>query len=186
MTPTMDDDRRDLEAARSGDQEAFGRIYDRHAAVVLSICRRRLGRDAEDATQETFIRAYRRLDDLADSARLRPWLFAIARYVCMERHRSTRRRSHHEERAMTQAMTDRAPDPTTPEDAAHNEDLDRLTTALAHLAEDEQLAIHLYYLDADPVAAGADALGLSRSGYYKLLTRARNKLQALMKEARTA
>ncbi|MCA9311487.1 MAG: sigma-70 family RNA polymerase sigma factor [Phycisphaerales bacterium] len=186
MTSTMDDDSRDLHAARQGDHEAFGRIYDRHAPVVLSICRRRLGSDAEDATQETFVRAFRRLADLADAERLRPWLFAIARYVCLERLRASRRRHRHEELAMTQATTTHLPSDSTPADAATSEDLDRLGVALASLSEEEQLAIHLYYLDSDPVAAGASALGLSRSGYYKLLARARTRLQALMKEARTA
>ena len=87
---------------------------------------------------------------------------------------------------MTQATTTHLPSDSTPADAATSEDLDRLGVALASLSEEEQLAIHLYYLDSDPVAAGASALGLSRSGYYKLLARARTRLQALMKEARTA
>ncbi|MHC4422114.1 MAG: RNA polymerase sigma factor [Planctomycetota bacterium] len=59
MTPVAGDDAADLGAARAGDDDAFGRIYDRHAPVVLSLCRRHAPAEAEDATQETFIRAYR-------------------------------------------------------------------------------------------------------------------------------
>ena len=44
----------------------------------------------------------------------------------------------------------------------------------------ERLAIHLYYLDADPVGAATSALGLSRSGYYKLLSRAHGRLADLV------
>ena len=44
----------------------------------------------------------------------------------------------------------------------------------------ERLAIHLYYLEADPVNAAMSALGLSRSGYYKLLSRARENLAGLL------
>lgn len=70
----------DLDAVRSGDLEAFGRIHDRHAPLVLSLCRRRgfggpsgSPADAEDATQEVFIRAYRKLDTVEDCTRLRSW-----------------------------------------------------------------------------------------------------------------
>ena len=187
MTSSMDNDSRDLADARAGDHHAFGRLYDRHAPVVLSICRRRLAHDAEDAMQETFIRAYHRLEDLADADRLRPWLFAIARYVCLERHRAARRRAHHEEHAMNQSLATHPPaTPHSPADIARSEELDRLGAALEHLTDEEQLAIHLYYLDSDPAAAAALTLGLSRSGFYKLLARARTRLQALMKEAKTA
>jgi RNA polymerase sigma factor (sigma-70 family) len=65
--------------------------------------------------------------------------------------------------------------------AEHAEQLDRLGAALDQLDDRERLAIHLYYLEADPVQAAASALGLSRSGYYKLLGRAREQLAALMK-----
>jgi len=45
----------------------------------------------------------------------------------------------------------------------------------------ERLAIHIYYLEADPVKAATTTLSLSRSGYYKLLARARENLASLMK-----
>ncbi len=48
------------------------------------------------------------------------------------------------------------------------------------LDDRERLAIHLYYLESDPVTTATDALGLSRSGYYKLLGRAREQLADLM------
>ena len=104
MNPVVTtNDCHDLDAVRSGDLEAFGRIHDRHAPLVLSICRRRgFGgpngslADAEDATQEVFIRAYRKLDTVEDCTRLRSWLCAIAGYVLRERRRAAARRHHHE------------------------------------------------------------------------------------------
>ncbi len=69
-----------------------------------------------------------------------------------------------------------------PDTAEHAENLDRLTEALDQLEDRERLAIHLYYLEADPVKAAKSALGLSRSGYYKLLARARENLAALLGE----
>ena len=65
----------------------------------------------------------------------------------------------------------------------HTEQIDRLSAALDSLPEDERLVIHLYYLEPDPPAAAASALGLSRSGFYKVLHRARKHLAVLMREA---
>ena len=41
MTDTVNDDARDLADAAAGDQEAFARLFDRHAAIVLSLCRQK-------------------------------------------------------------------------------------------------------------------------------------------------
>lgn len=189
------EDARDVLAAREGDHEAFARIYDRHAAVVLLICRRHAGPnpdnhlDADDALQETFIRAYRLLGTLESPGRLRSWLFGIARRVCSERRRAAGRRRRHEESAMTlnttRTMSGDGPGVTAHagESAAQNEQLERLSAAMDALPDAERLALHLYYLDADPVRAAEDVLGLSRSGYYKLLARAREHLAARLQEA---
>ena len=63
---------------------------------------------------------------------------------------------------------------------AQAELLDHLTAALDQLDDRERLAIHLHYLDADPMHAAELVLGLSRSGYYKLLARARQRLAEFM------
>lgn len=192
MTPVAGDDAADLAAARAGDDDAFGRIYDRHAPVVMSLCRRYAPAEADDATQETFIRAYRKLDKVENAEGLRSWLYAIARRVCSERSRAARRRAKHEEgfavnRAAAQPGTrpGAAPAGADPSRRSeHAEQLECLDAALVRLDDRERLAIHLYYLEADPVQAAASALGLSRSGYYKLLARARDQLAALMNQAK--
>ncbi len=68
------------------------------------------------------------------------------------------------------------------QDSEHVEQLDRLGAALEKLDDRERLAIHLYYLEADPVKAATGAMSLSRSGYYKLLARAREHLAGFMTE----
>lgn len=67
--------------------------------------------------------------------------------------------------------------------AEQGESLRRLDAALEALPDEERLAIHLYYLDPDPVRAAQECLALSRSGFYKLLARARARLSRLMLEA---
>jgi RNA polymerase sigma factor (sigma-70 family) len=180
MVMSLNDDASDLAAARRGDQNAFARLYDRHGAVVLSLCRQRSLADAEDATQETFIRAYRMLDRLQAPDKFRPWLYAIAKRVCSERRRARMRRHDHEARSVMNTAVSHEPRPRPDATAEHEEQLARLDDAIGRLDETERLAIHLHYLEADPVRAAAESLGLSRSGYYKLLARARKHLAQMM------
>ena len=184
------DEAADLAAAQAGDDDAFARIYDRLGPVVLSLCRQRSLSEAEDAAQETFIRAHRLLHKVENAGRLRPWIYAIARRVCSERSRAARRRARHEEGAAVSRQQVRtsghgAPGTATGDpsrDSDHAEQLDLLGTALEKLDDRERLAIHLYYLEADPVRAATGAMDLSRSGYYKLLARAREHLAGFMTE----
>ncbi len=191
MSDAVHDDCADLAEARQGHETAFGRLYDRHAAVVLSLCRRSAGgrspagadTDAEDALQETFIRAFRKLDEVHDCRGFRSWLYRIARLVCSERRRAASRRRHHEGAAMQRMIDESAPARGSAQETERRERLSRLAMALDRLEDDERLAIHLYYLDGDPVAAAQTALGLGRSAFYKLLARAREALAAQMREA---
>lgn len=81
--------------ARSRDEAALSAIYARHAPAVLRFLRDLIGCSAaaEDATQETFVRAFRRLDTLRDQDRLAPWLFGIARNVSLEVRKARRVRA---------------------------------------------------------------------------------------------
>src|SRR5512139_3344966 len=135
---TMSDDIGDVPAALAGDRQALARLYERHAPVILSLCRR-CGTpvEADDALQEVFLRAFGRLRQLAQPAGFRPWLYSIARRVCSERRRSGHRRTRHEtEATMRHSQLD--PPASNPADTAEKaEQLDRLTAALDILPEDE-------------------------------------------------
>jgi RNA polymerase sigma factor (sigma-70 family) len=66
----------------------FEMFYAEHADEVLALLRRRLGRDrAEDAFQETFLRALRAYDRLEHGSHLRAWVLTIAARVAIDAHR---------------------------------------------------------------------------------------------------
>ncbi len=84
--PEAADDRRWVTAARAGDAGAFRALFERHAAAVRRFLRD-LARDeayADEATQETFVRAHRRLATLREDQRVLAWLLGIARRVFLE------------------------------------------------------------------------------------------------------
>jgi RNA polymerase sigma-70 factor (ECF subfamily) len=134
-----------LDRARRGEPEAFRVIFDRHAPSV----RRFLGdllRDdaaADEATQETFVRAHSRMRTLREDERLGGWLLGIARMVSMEQLRRWRRDplplSDEEPRE-----PDRAP---SPEAALLSGEADRLLDGALRVLSAERRAALLMRID---------------------------------------
>lgn len=89
----MADEGEDLERARQGDRDAFGRLVRRHQRRVYAAALHILGNhsDADDATQEAFVRAYRGLAAFDGRADFFTWLYRITVNTALNALRSGRR-----------------------------------------------------------------------------------------------
>src|ERR1700746_1833676 len=74
----------------AGDPAGLAEAYDRYAMPLYTYCRSILREpaDAADAVQDTFLVATAKLRDLRDRAKLRAWLYAVARNECLRRLRA--------------------------------------------------------------------------------------------------
>lgn len=72
--------------ARSGDLDAFGLLYRQYAPGIYNLILRMLGNadDAEDVTQEVFLRAHRSLNRFKGNARFSTWIYRIATNVSLD------------------------------------------------------------------------------------------------------
>jgi RNA polymerase sigma-70 factor, ECF subfamily len=71
--------------ARRGETEAFGELVRRTQTAVFNVCYRLLGerREAEDLTQETYLRAWERLHTFAVERPFLPWIRRVAANLCL-------------------------------------------------------------------------------------------------------
>ncbi len=92
MEHTIPNESHFIEQARRGDAGAFAWLVDRYQSTVYSVARRMLGdeAEAEDAAQETFLRAYRQLRTYDPHRRFEPWLLSITSHYCVDRLRRRR------------------------------------------------------------------------------------------------
>jgi RNA polymerase sigma factor (sigma-70 family) len=129
----------------------FEHFYVEHRDEVLGYLRRLLGQRAEDAWQETFLRALRAYDRLEHGRNLRAWVFTIATRVAMDELRTTK--------ATPSLQVDAVPEPEAPElrPPAYR-DLEPLTRTLPPT---ERAAVVLRYGYDLTYAAIGDALGSS-------------------------
>lgn len=147
----------------------FEELFRSHADAVRSYALRRTDPDeADDVVGETFLIAWRRLDDIpADTG---PWLLGVARRVL-----SNRRRSDHRVLSLSDRLAER--ERRKPSIATDDTDL-RLTVeaGLERLPEKEREALRLLAWDGLSTAQAAVALGCTRATLAVRVHRARRRL----------
>ncbi len=153
--------------------------YDRLYRYVLSLIHDTA--EAEDLTQDTFLRAYQRQDSLRDSQAMLAWVYRIATHVCLDRLRQrTRRDPLESDTDPAEAEVMDIEGPSLQQAIEQREMSTCVQNYLAHLADSYRAVILLH--DMHDLTAGeiADLLDLSLPTVKIRLHRARQKLRTLL------
>ena len=177
-----------LLSAQKGDHQAFASIVQSYQRPVYNLCYRMLGnqQEAEDATQETFIRAYTHLDRFNPDRKFLNWVLTIASNHCVDRLRKRRITTTSLE---NDAAVERIPMPESIDPhhrAEHRESSDQIQKWLNQLAPDYRTPIILLYWYGYTYEEIAASMGLSLSAVKSRLHRARKQLAQLIQQEQTA
>jgi RNA polymerase sigma-70 factor, ECF subfamily len=164
---------RDLLQARTGDRRAFAAVVRGSQADIWRLCAHLVGRtEADDITQDTFVRVVRALPAFRGESSARTWLLAIARRACADavrRHVRARRRD-----AMLAPSEAAAPDLTP------TAEVDLL---LAELDNDQRAAFVLTQLHGLAYAEAAEVCNVPIGTIRSRVARARATLVETLRAA---
>jgi RNA polymerase sigma-70 factor (ECF subfamily) len=163
-----------LEAAKAGDLAAFELLMRQHERLVLVTALRLLGvlEDAQDASQEVFLRLYRNLDKVEASGNLSGWLYRVTVNVCHDAQRKRRVSAPVEDAAGLAALT------ADPQRAAVETERRRaLEMSLRMLSEKERAVLVLRDLEGLSTEEVARALGTTGATVRSQISKARVKVR---------
>jgi RNA polymerase sigma-70 factor (ECF subfamily) len=182
---TREEERALIERIVSGETQAFELLVREHHRRILGLCLS-LVRDtalAEDAAQESFLRAYNALGDFENRSSFSTWLSRIAANLCLELLRREGRRREESLDALTENFGDAAPAlPREPQNAARDlENRDMAQRLLARLAPESRLAVTLCEVQGFSYEEIAEVMDCTLDSVKARLRRARLEMIAEMR-----
>jgi RNA polymerase sigma factor (sigma-70 family) len=168
--------------ALEGDHQAYANLVRPHERVAYRVAAAITGwnADAEEATQNGFVKAYRSLHRFRPGAAFRSWLLRI---VVNEAHNVVRAERRHERLGARAAEQHRAAVAGADEAVLVRDEIETVLSALGRLSEVDRLTLALRYFAELPDSEAAALAGTSQAAYRVRLMRARRRLQALLDEA---
>ncbi len=185
---TSEEDRL-VDAAVSGDDEAFVRLVERHQDKVFRFCCQWLPNeeDAREAAQDTFVKAYLALDRYRRQGRFSTWLFQIALNQCRDRLKS---KAGSQSRRTDSLGSGKGadfvcPSPAPDEAVARSGDQERLSEAIERLPMSLRAVVIICGVEGMSQEACSEILNISVRAVEGRFYRARQQLEAWLDESGT-
>jgi len=176
------DDQQLVAAHRAGDSEAFEELVREHRRPLIAHAERKLGcaATAEDAFQETLVRAYRALPNFNGEYRLGPWLHRIMANVCVDE-ANRRRRDGEKTRYLSDQPASRQNAASAEDELGMHRDDSELYFALDSLPDPHKEALVLRFVDDLDYDQVAKISGVSEQNARARVSRARAAMRSAMK-----
>lgn len=170
-----------LDAWRHGDRRAGEQLFEHYFDAIHRYFVRRVGPDADDLTQRTFLACAEHREHIRGDATFRTFLFAVAHNVFF---RHLRGRQCHDDRTDGSVSGIFDASPSSSVVLAAVEEQDELKAALSRLGPEHRRVLELYYWERCTSAQIASKLGLPHGTARTRLRRARGLLRAEIEQAR--
>ncbi len=167
--------------AQAGDRQAFSGLVRRHQTTVYRVCYRVLGdqEDAEDAAQEAFIRAYRKLDTFMGQSAFKTWLLRLTVNVSLNE-RGRRKSVVYLDGADPDGEARPAPEPGPEDELLRAEAAAQLHRCLQSLPLNHRAAVILRDLEGFSYGEVAAALAVPEGTAKGWAHRGRARLKELL------
>ena len=169
--------------ARAGDETAFTALVETYQTAIYNLCYRMLGEagEAEDAAQETFLRAYTQLSSYDPTRSFKTWLFSIANHHCIDRLRKRRLTWLSLDDPLPPHPALQEPTPGPEEASVRREQTEALQALLAKLSPDDRTVIVMRYWYDFSYEEIAEATRSTVSAVKSRLHRARGSMAEMIK-----
>ncbi len=172
-----------IEAVRKGNIQAFSFLVEKYQKLIYTLALKLLKRpeDAEEMAQDTFIKAFQKLDMYEGKSKFSTWLYSITYNACIS---ELRKRRIEFKSLEDQRITEQ--DEMKMHDyyrETKKEDQEKyLNLALGKLPEDDQILVTLYYYENQSMDEISEITGLTVSNIKVKIHRARKKMYSLLHE----
>ena len=171
----------------SGDDAAFNTLIEKHKKSVHALVWRKVGdfHYAEEITQDTFLRAYKKLSTLKNPHQFAGWLYVIANRLCLNWIRKQKPAMQSLDAMSVKEIEKLSYEKYISEQRetqAHERQYDIVKKLLAQLPESERTVVTLYYLGEMTTTEISKFLGVSINTITSRLQRGRRRLQELQEE----
>ena len=177
------DDSYYIEAVRKGNVQAFSVLVEKYQNMVYSLALKLLKRpeDAEELAQDTFIKAYQKIDSYEGKSKFSTWLYSITYNACISELRKRRIEfASFDDRQITDQDEMKMHDYYR---ETRKEDQEKyLNLALSKLPEDDQVLVTLYYYENQSMDEISTITGLTVSNIKVKIHRARKRMYGLLNE----
>jgi RNA polymerase sigma-70 factor, ECF subfamily len=184
LSPTLSDatkldDTTLVKQTQNGHRRAFSELVRRYKTTVYRSCYRTLGdkEDANDASQETFLRAYRKLDTFRGRSTFKTWLVRVAMNVSLNECTSRRRKVPRSDIGLAQFVASKeAPEA----ELMRAEAAVQMHKALQLVRPDHRAAIVLRDLEGLTYQETAESLGVAEGTAKSWVHRGREQLKRIL------
>ena len=163
---------------RGGDADAFRLLVERHSRAIFRVAWRMTGNehDADDVVQETFLRAYRQIDNFEERANFSTWLHRIAINCSLDLLRARGR--HEKQYGGDPDSVDLRSEAPEPDRLALSGELQQhVAAAMQRLSDNERTAFVLRHFEGMPVEEIGRTLGIQVNAAKHTIFRAVRKLR---------